>query len=435
MQETAWIRNYEGVKKELEPLFCKGMFEYCGTTDVPYAVFDSVGELLIANHVFHEIFIEEGDPLPQIKREIYMIKAMNKERGRFLHCFNREERLRQFEVVLFAFINEDEPLYICSATDLSDYYENENLILEMNYQLTQKVREINDAQVKIMSQEKLVGIGQLAAGVAHEINNPLGFVKSNFKIFDEYFRQMTQLLIEMKKEAAHYKKEQVEPTEKERLFFQKIDKLVEDSDYEFILSDYEGLYKDTTTGLERVERIVTSLRKFSRVDQQLELAEFNLNEGIEETLTIASNEIKYDAEVIKDMQYIPLTYAIGGEINQVLLNILINAVHAIKEKGKNQRGIIKITTRSDDKYIYCEIMDNGIGIKESDRDKVFIPFFTTKEVGKGTGLGMSIAYDIITNKHGGELTFISEYGMGTTFKIKLPICKVESCVARDFINL
>ena len=210
---------------------------------------------------------------------------------------------------------------------------------------------------------------------------------------DNYFREITKLLILVKDEFCTFKDNLKNGMEVSLVqdFLERVENAIDESDYKYIIEDYEGLFKDTSIGLERVEKIVMSLRKFSRVDHMMTFTEYNLNEGLDETLIIANNEIKYSAEVIKDMQYVPLTYAIAGEINQVLLNILINATHAIKEKGKNHKGIIKITTRSDEKYIYCEIMDNGIGIKVKDQDQIFVPFFTTKEVGTGTGLGMSIA--------------------------------------------
>ena len=165
------------------------------------------------------------------------------------------------------------------------------------------------------------------------------------------------------------------------------------------------------------------LRLFSRVDQQNEFDECDLNEGINNTLTVAQNEIRYYAVVEKDLGDIPMIHANGGQINQVLLNLIVNAVHAIKSKDSGEMGKIKISTGYDDKFVYCCIEDNGEGIAEENMHKIFDPFYTTKSVGQGVGLGLSISYDIITNKHGGELLVRSTKGVGSVFTIKLPIHK------------
>ncbi|GAU76931.1 sensor histidine kinase [Fusibacter sp. 3D3] len=437
MSLSNWIWTDDQQHFLTENSIVASFFESCAQLKIAFAILTSNGDLLVHNKAFSEIINRDLGWKALLKKEIFLMRSMKKEVALIEHQTKNDEKEQQFEILLKMQLAEEHTLFICQIEEITEAYNCESLILDMNYQLTQKIKEINQAQVKILNQEKLVGIGQLAAGVAHEINNPLGFVKSNFKMLDDYFREITKLLIRLKSEFSDFKKncEEDDVTPSAKLFFEEIENYIEASDYKYILEDYEGLFQDTSVGLERVEKIVSGLRKFSRVDHMMSFTEFNINEGLEETLMIANNEIKYDAEVIKDMQYVPLTYAIAGEINQVLLNILINAVHAIKEKGKNFKGLIKVTTRSDEKYIYCEIMDNGMGIKTSDQEQIFMPFFTTKEVGLGTGLGMSIAYDIITNKHGGEISFISEYGLGTTFKIKIPIRKVDVDTVDEFMNI
>lgn len=436
MPFSNWIWTNGHNRSENEALTAEGLLRFCGQMDIPIAVFAATGYLLAINQDFQLVFKEESRWQDFFRKEIFMMRTLNKNWVTFDYTLKEETSEKQLEVLVTMQPAGDQHVYIFKVEDVTEDKITENRILDMNYQLTQKIKEINEAQIKIMNQEKLVGIGQLAAGVAHEINNPLGFVKSNFRVLDDYFREITKLLILVKDEFCTFKDNLKNGMEVSLVqdFLERVENAIDESDYKYIIEDYEGLFKDTSIGLERVEKIVMSLRKFSRVDHMMTFTEYNLNEGLDETLIIANNEIKYSAEVIKDMQYVPLTYAIAGEINQVLLNILINATHAIKEKGKNHKGIIKITTRSDEKYIYCEIMDNGIGIKVKDQDQIFVPFFTTKEVGTGTGLGMSIAYDIITNKHGGELNFISEFGIGTTFKIKLPIRKVDTDTVDSFVN-
>lgn len=414
-----------------------GFFEYCAQLKMAFGIFDTIGDVVAYNKAFEQLICKDSVWQSLLKKEILLMRSLKKKMIVFEQNIEYEDKAHRFEILLKTHLVEGSPLFICQIEEITDAYNNEVIILDINYQLTQKIKEINQAQIKILNQEKLVGIGQLAAGVAHEINNPLGFVKSNFKVLDDYFREITKLLIILKSEFVAFQStcESGEMSEENAYFLERIENAIKESDYKYILEDYESLFQDTSVGLERVEKIVSGLKKFSRMDHMMSFTEFNINEGLEETLMIANNEIKYNAEVIKDMQYVPLTYAIAGEINQVLLNILINAVHAIKEKGKNFKGIIKVTTRSDDKYIYCDVMDNGMGIKSKDQEQIFMPFFTTKEVGIGTGLGMSIAYDIITNKHGGEISFISEYGMGTTFKIKIPIRKVDVDIVDEYINI
>ena len=185
--------------------------------------------------------------------------------------------------------------------------------------------------------------------------------------------------------------------------------------------DMEGLFEDTFEGLERVNKIVRGLRTFSRVDQIEEYEQFDLNDGIENTLIISKNEIKYAAHIEKNLGEIPAIEAVGGQINQVVLNLLLNAASAIKEVQEDAMGHILIRTFSQDDHVYLSIKDDGTGIKEEHRRSIFNPFFTTKPTGEGTGLGLSISYDIIVNKHKGSIDVKSEEGKGTEFIIGLPI--------------
>ena len=183
----------------------------------------------------------------------------------------------------------------------------------------------------------------------------------------------------------------------------------------------EPLLQETKDGLRRVRDIVLALRLFSREDQQGRMGEYNLNEGLQNTLVVSRNELKYVAEIKQELREIPVIEAIGGQINQVLLNILVNAAYAVKEKNDGRAGLIAIETSSDERYVYCSIRDNGIGMPARVRQDIFNPFFTTKPIGEGTGLGLSISYDIIVNKHHGRIWCESEEGQGTIFTIKLPI--------------
>jgi len=190
---------------------------------------------------------------------------------------------------------------------------------------------------------------------------------------------------------------------------------------DFINSDITDLFNDVSDGLERISKIVMGLRTFSRVDQQNEFEEYDLNNGIQNTLLVANNEIKYHAKVELFLGDIPNIYANGGQINQVLLNIIINAVHATKSKEDINSSLITVRTYSDERYASCEIEDNGTGIPGNIIGRIFDPFYTTKPVGQGTGLGLSIAYDIIVNKHKGELLVDSKPDAGSKFTVRLPV--------------
>jgi len=193
---------------------------------------------------------------------------------------------------------------------------------------------------------------------------------------------------------------------------------------DYILTDLDELLVDVNTGLDRVGKIVKNLRLFTWMEKGAANEEsYDLNRGIENSLLMAQNEIKYVASVEQNFGDIPMISAIGSEINQVLLNFIVNAAHAIKLKDSDAMGLVRITTSTDDAYVYCIIEDNGIGISSEFINQIFNPFFTTKLVGEGTGLGLSISYDIIVNQHHGEIFVDSELGSGTKFTIKLPIAQ------------
>lgn len=287
-----------------------------------------------------------------------------------------------------------------------------------NEKLEEALEKLKITQTQLIQQEKLAGIGQLAAGVAHEINNPLGFVMSNFETLQKYTGKFKEIIDGYRNIKTCLIKDDANNIDQ---IEQCITDVEVNNKVDFILEDLEDLYKDTYDGLERISKIVTSLRNFSRVDQQNEFLEYDLNAGIRNTLVIAHNEIKYYANVEERLGDIPTIFANGGQINQVLLNIIMNGVQAIKAKHSGEMGMLQVTTSHDGQYVYCSIEDNGTGIAEENANKIFEPFFTTKKVGEGTGLGLSISYDIIVHKHKGELTVDSTLGAGTKLTIKLPI--------------
>ncbi|MBU0482060.1 MAG: response regulator [Proteobacteria bacterium] len=261
--------------------------------------------------------------------------------------------------------------------------------------------ELKNAHRRIYQHEKMASIGQLAAGVAHEINNPLGFITSNLSTLRKYLDRMTRhidfLQTQVREEAADRVKQQ----EKQL----KID---------YILQDAHDLINESLEGAERVVRIVQGLKTFSRVDDATSKP-VDINASLDSAINMIWNELKHNATLTRDYSDLPETTCNGQQLNQVFLNLLVNAVHSIADHGK-----IKISTRHENGWITVAITDTGCGIPPENINRLFEPFFTTKEIGKGTGLGLSISYEII-QKHGGDITVESTPGKGSTFTVRLPV--------------
>ncbi len=290
--------------------------------------------------------------------------------------------------------------YIAIIEDISEKVESEEKLRKINTELIQ-------TQGSLVQEEKLASIGRLAAGVAHEINNPIGFVYSNFRTMGKYRDHIHSMI-----ESLYSNKDLNQDYLKDIMSEHKID---------FIMEDMNELLKESYDGFDRVINIVNSLRSFSRVDQMQAINVYDLNEAIRTTLIIARNEIKYIAETKTDFRDIPKTMCNSSEINQVILNLIINAAHAIKYEGKGSKGTIYINTYQEDDYICCDIKDSGPGIPEEIIDTIFEPFFTTKPVGEGTGLGLHISYDIIVKKHNGVIYAKNDINGGAVITFKLPI--------------
>jgi signal transduction histidine kinase len=269
--------------------------------------------------------------------------------------------------------------------------------------------QLKRTQSRLIQSEKLSGIGQLAAGVAHEINNPVGFVSSNLSTLTGYIARMKQMLEIYRKNA-----ESTEMREKEKEL--KID---------VVLNDIDELMKENGEGIKRIGEIVQAMKNFARTEQKKERARANINDGIKSALIMARNEIKYHADVQTEFGDISLVECNIGEVNQVFLNILVNAAQAIKEQKRSDRGSIRVKTYERDSRVICEFSDDGPGIAKDILTRIFDPFFTTKPIGAGTGLGLSIAYDIIVNKHKGYIEAKSKEGEGATFIVRLPINAAE----------
>lgn len=272
--------------------------------------------------------------------------------------------------------------------------------------LQQEIDERKQLESQLVQSEKLASLGQLAAGVAHEINNPIGFVTSNLGTLDGYFHQLLEML-----DAYQAASQALEAQATAQL-----QQLREKNELEFLLEDIPSLIRESKDGIGRVGQIVKDLKDFSRVDTHQDWQWANLQQGIDSTLNIVAGEIKYKADVIREFQALPDIECLPSQINQVIMNLVINAAQAMG----SERGIITLRTGQLDEMAYIEVADNGSGIAPDTLQKIFDPFFTTKPVGQGTGLGLSLSYGIV-KKHGGEITVNSQQGVGTTFRVHLPM--------------
>lgn len=288
-------------------------------------------------------------------------------------------------------------------------------LIKTNEELGITIQSLHQTQGQMINQEKLAGIGQLAAGVAHEINNPLSYVTGNINVLQKYVSQFNEYIADCKKIIAKAAEKLQED------LVQKVS--AKEKKLAYIQDDTVEIFRDVINGLARIGKIVDGLRAFSRIDRQQCVENYDLNEGISATLEVASHEIKYSATVETHLAELPLIEAIGGEVNQVLLNIIVNAAQAIGMKKLETLGTIVISTWADKESVFCSVEDNGIGISGDDMKNIFNPFFTTKPVGKGTGLGMSISYDIVVNKHHGDIFLNSVEGEGAKFVIRLPLAQ------------
>jgi signal transduction histidine kinase len=243
----------------------------------------------------------------------------------------------------------------------------------------------------------------LAAGVAHEINNPIGFVNSNLGSLQRYAQGMLRLLDSYAALEGAFSPEDRAG----------IARVKDEVDAEYLREDLEPLLRESLDGIDRVRRIVQDMKDFSHVDGG-DLQYADIEAGLNSTLNVVWNEIKYKAEVTKEYGSIPQIECYPSQLNQVFMNLLVNAAHAIEKHGR-----ITLRTAHDEKHVWIEVEDTGTGIPEDRLGRIFEPFFTTKPVGKGTGLGLSLSYGIV-QKHGGRFEVQSEVGKGTLFRVVLP---------------
>lgn len=301
--------------------------------------------------------------------------------------------------------------------------KNQNIVLEgkveertsalkkSNSELMNTLSELKQTQSQLVNAEKMASLGQLTAGIAHEINNPINFVVSNVKPLQRDIEDIQELVS---------KYETMNQNGNIEVELADIKAFRKEIDYEYVKEEIQNLLKGIEEGAMRTADIVKGLRVFSRLDEN-DLKRTNITEGIESTLTLLNTEISGSIDLVKNFAQLPEIECYPGKLNQVFMNIMNNAIFAIKaNKNRLEKGKLEISTSYDTHHVYISIKDNGTGMTEEVKAKVFEPFFTTKDVGKGTGLGMSITFSIIED-HKGSIEVNTEFGKGTEFKIKLPI--------------
>ncbi|WP_430885288.1 sensor histidine kinase [Fusibacter sp. JL216-2] len=298
-------------------------------------------------------------------------------------------------------MEEDEVLLGLAADIFSNAFDRLKTDIELkqtNDELSSALRDIQRYQMRLIQQEQMAAVGQLAAGVAHEINNPLGFVMSNFQVLKDYVDKL--------------------------IGFADSPSSLSESDadtFNYIKEDIDDMMDDFESGFERIKKIVMGLKSFSMVDSQVEIGEYDFSLGLEHTLTLLHNRIKQKANVVVNVpKDLPTIECDGRKMNQVLLNLITNALDAIEQRGKD-RGTIEINACIKHQALHFDISDNGIGIPEEYQSKIYQPFFTTKPVGEGTGNGLSIVYDTVVSVHRGSIAFESKYGQGTKFRFEIPV--------------
>ncbi|MGB7426628.1 MAG: ATP-binding protein, partial [Microcoleaceae cyanobacterium] len=380
--------------------------------EVPLSVINSVKRNLetlnIDNVLTQTKFAADDYLIQQPPQSLLCLPLCN--RGQFLGILYLENNL-----TIGAFTPERIEVLklLCSQAAIS--LENAKLYQKsQDYakQLEQSLKDLQEAQVQLVQSEKMSALGEMMAGIAHEINNPVGFIGGNITHAEEYLSDLIEHLNLSKKYCLEY--------------YPEIAEHAEEIDLDYLLEDLPELISSMKTGVERIRNISTSMRTFSRSDT-IQKVEFNLHEGIDSTLLILKHRLKAndkrsEINVIKNYSDLPQIWGFPGQLNQVFMNLIANAIDVFDETQNIENPQIMITTEltEDKKQVLIKIKDNGLGMTDEVQQKIFEHLFTTKAVGKGTGLGLSISRQIVEDKHGGSLKCYSQLGKGTEFIITIP---------------
>lgn len=299
--------------------------------------------------------------------------------------------------------------FSCHARDVSREWLREQALQDRNVEVESAYAQLHQTQTQLLQSEKMASIGQLAAGVAHEINNPIGYVHSNLGSLQNYIRNLFTLL----QSFDELTRQLARPGDEAALA--QMEDLKRRLDYDFLVQDLPQLLSESREGIERVKKIVSDLRDFSHGGNADEWLQADLHRGLESAINIVWNDLKYKAQVVRKFcPDLPIIECLPSQLNQVFLNLLVNAGQAISNKGT-----ISISTGHTEHELYVQITDTGSGIAPENLKRIFDPFFTTKAVGTGTGLGLALSYGIV-KKHHGRIEVESTQGSGTSFTVWLP---------------
>ncbi|WP_307178313.1 ATP-binding protein [Duganella sp. Root1480D1] len=385
-------------------------------------------EFLTANVAERELCRER---LQQVSDPHEALDQFHLHDGRVFECRSRPQFLGERIIGrVYGFVDNTERVHAEQALrDSRDQLESRvherTLALQMaNITLESEktrqadlIRKLGEAQNQLLQSEKMASIGVLAAGVAHEINNPVGFVNSNLSSLQRYMQSLMRLL-----DAYEAREEHLPESDRSEL-----NALRKEIDADYLREDLGSLLSESTDGLDRIKRIVQDMKDFSHVGGG-DVLVANLEAGLDSTLNVVWNELKYKAEVVKEYGGVPEIECIPSQLNQVFMNLLVNAAHAIESRGR-----ITVRTSYENEMVTVSVSDTGGGIAAENLGRIFEPFFTTKPVGKGTGLGLSLSYSIV-QKHGGRIEVDSEIGRGTTFRVILPRQMAPAAEENDVVN-
>ena len=385
-------------------------------------------EFLTANVIEQDLCRER---LQQVSDPHEALDQFHLHDGRVFECSSRPQYLGERIIGrVYGFLDNTERVHAEQALresrdQLESRVHERTLALQMaNITLESEktrqadlIRKLGEAQNQLLQSEKMASIGVLAAGVAHEINNPVGFVNSNLSSLQRYMQSLMRLL-----DAYEAREEHLPESDRGEL-----NALRKEIDADYLREDLGSLLSESMDGLDRIKRIVQDMKDFSHAGGG-DVLVANLETGLDSTLNVVWNELKYKAEVVKEYGGVPEIECIPSQLNQVFMNLLVNAAHAIENRGR-----ITVRTSYENEEVTVSVSDTGSGIAAENLGRIFEPFFTTKPVGKGTGLGLSLSYSIV-QKHGGRIEVDSEIGQGTTFRVILPRQMAPAAEENDVVN-